>query len=55
MTLFKWAYGALALIAAVVLAVSFFMQDVKPITKITLLIQSVGFGWVCGAYVCADV
>ena len=48
MKLFKWAYGALALVAVIFLIISFFMQDTTPITQITLLIQSVGFGWICG-------
>ena len=55
MKLFKWTYGALALIATVFLIISFFMPDVKPLTQITLLIESVGFAWICGAYVSADM
>lgn len=43
-----WIYGALALVAAIFLSASFFMQDVRPLTQIALLIQSVGYGWVCG-------
>ena len=54
MKLFKWAYGALALVAASCLVISFFMQDVKPLTQITLLIQSVGFGWICGFAIGSD-
>ena len=48
MKLFEWAYGALALITTVFLIISFFMPDVNPLTQISLLIQSVGFGWTCG-------
>lgn len=55
MKLFKWAYGALAFVAAAALVASFFVQDVKPITQITLLIQSVGFAWICGAAVGAEM
>jgi hypothetical protein len=55
MKLFKWGYGALALVAAIALIASFFIQDVTPITQITLLIQSVGFGWICGAAIGTDM
>lgn len=55
MKLFKWGYGALAIAATIVLIVSFFIQDVKPLTQITLLIQSVGFGWLCGFAIGADM
>ena len=55
MKLFKWAYGALTLITSIVLAVSFFMPDINPITQITLLIQSVGFGFVCGLAIGSDM
>lgn len=55
MKLLKWGYGALALVAAIVLIASFFIQDVKPLTQITLLIQSVGFGWLCGFAIGADM
>ena len=48
MKLFKWAYGVLALIASSVLIASFFLLGINPITQITLLIQSIGFGWICG-------
>lgn len=54
MKLFKWAYGALAIVSATCLVISFF-QDVNPITQITLLIQSVGFGWVCGFAIGGDM
>lgn len=55
MKLFKWGYGALALVATIVLIISFFMQDVKPLTQISLLIQSVGFWWICGFAIGADI
>lgn len=55
MKLFKWGYGALAIAATIALIVSFFIQDVKPLTQITLLIQSVGFGWLCGFAIGADM
>ena len=51
----KICYGALAIVAATVLAVSLFMQDVKPLTQLSLLIQSVGFGWMCGFTIGADM
>ena len=54
MKIFKWAYGALALVASVCLVVSFF-TDVNQITQITLLIQSVGFGWICGFAIGGDL
>ena len=54
MKLFKWAYGAIALAAATCLVISFF-QDVNPITQIALLIQSVGFGWICGFAIGGDM
>ena len=50
---FKWAYGALAIIAATCLIISFFV-DTSPIGQITLLLQSVGFGWICGFAMGAD-
>ncbi len=53
--LFKWAYGALAIISAVTLVVTFFVQDVNPIGQVTLLVQSVGFGWICGCYFGSDM
>ena len=49
MKLFKWGYGALAAVTTIVLIVSFFVQDVSPIAQIALLVQSVGFAWICGA------
>lgn len=55
MKLFKWAFGALSLVAATVLTITFFMQDINPISQITLLIQSVGFGWLCGFATGGDV
>ena len=54
-TLFKWAYGALAIAAATALIVSFFIPDAKPLTQITLLIQSVGFGFISGMAIGADM
>lgn len=48
MKLLKWGYGAISIVAAIALAASFFMQDINKITQITLLLQSVGFGWICG-------
>ena len=55
MKLLKWAYGALAIVAATCLAISFFMQDINPITQISLLLQSVGFGWICGFAIGSDM
>lgn len=55
MKLLKWAYGALALVTFATLIVSFFVQDVNPIGQITLLIQSVGFGWICGFAIGGDM
>lgn len=55
MKLFKWAYGALAIAAAIVLIVSFCVPGTKPLTQITLLIQAVGFGWICGFAIGTDV
>ena len=55
MKLFKWAYAAIALVATTVLTISFFMQDVSPINQITLLIQSVGFGFVCGLVIGSEM
>lgn len=54
MKLLKWGYGALALISAICLVVSFF-KDVNPIAQITLLIQSVGFGLICGFAIGGDM
>ena len=48
MKLFKWAYGAIALVATTFLIMSFFMQNATLGNQISLLIQSVGFGWVSG-------
>lgn len=50
MKVFKLIYGALAIICAAVLATSFFIADVQPINQITLLIQSVLFGFASGMY-----
>jgi hypothetical protein len=55
MKLLKWGYGTLALVAAITLIASFFMQDVEPIAQIALLIQSVGFGWICGLAIGTDM
>ena len=55
MKLFKWGYGTLAIVATIVLIVSFFIQHIKPLTQITLLIQSVGFGWICGFAIGTDM
>ena len=55
MKLLKWGYGALSIVAAVTLAISFFVQDVNPIAQITLLLQSVGFGWLCGFAIGAEM
>lgn len=55
MTLLKWGYGALSIIATIFLIVSFFIPDTTPITQITLLLQAVGFGWVCGFAMGTDV
>lgn len=55
MKLFKWGYGTLALVTTIVLIISFFIQDVNPLTQISLLIQSVGFGWLCGFAIGADM
>lgn len=55
MKLFKWAYGALSIAAAIVLIVSFFVPGAKPLTQITLLIQAVGFGWICGFSIGSDM
>ena len=52
---FKWAYGALAVIASSVLIASFFMADVKPIAQLTLLVQSLGFGFISGMCVGAEL
>jgi hypothetical protein len=52
---FKWSYGALSVLAAATLLISFFIHDVNPIGQITLLIQSVGFAWICGAAFSADM
>lgn len=48
MKLFKWAYGILAIVTTICLVVSFFVPSVNPFTQISLLIQAVGFGWICG-------
>lgn len=48
MKIFKWGFGVLALVGAVVLAITFFMQDISPVNQIGLLMQSVGFGWLSG-------
>ena len=48
MKLLGWTYFALALIAAVPLGVSFFVNDVNPISQLALLIQGVGYGFVSG-------
>lgn len=55
MTLLKWGYGALALTASICLVVSFFAQEVNPVTQITLLLQSVGYGFVCGLAIGSDM
>ena len=55
MTVFKWVYGALSIISAICLIVSFFIPGTTPITQITFVLQSVGFGWVCGYAMGADV
>ena len=55
MKLFKWGYGAFAIAAATCLAISFFVQEVNPTTQITLLLQSVGFGWICGFAIGSDM
>jgi hypothetical protein len=55
MTVYKWGYCALSIISAICLIVSFFIPDTTPITQISLLLQSVGFGWVCGYAMGADV
>ena len=47
-TFMKWAYGALAIAAAIVLIVSFCVPGTKPLPQITLLIQAVGFGFISG-------
>ena len=54
MRLLKWCYCALAVVATTVLAISFFMQGIDPIVKITLLTQSVGFMWAFGVAIGAD-
>lgn len=55
MKFFKWAYGVFALTGVFFLTISFFMQDVKPLTQISLLIQSVGYGWICGFAIGEDM
>ena len=55
MKLFKWAYGALALVASIALIISFFIPDTTPGAQITLLINSVGYGFVSGIYVGKDL
>lgn len=55
MKLFKYAYGALSIIATIVLLVSFFLPDVTPVTQITLTLQAVGFGFICGMGTGADM
>ena len=54
MKLFKWGYGALSIAATICLIVSLFLPDVKPITQLTFVLQSVGFGWLCGFAIGAD-
>lgn len=54
MKLFKWAFGALAITTTIVLIVSFFVPGIQPLTQISLLIQSVGYGWICGFAIGAD-
>ena len=55
MKLFKWGFAALSLAATICLAISFFMQDVKPITQITLLIQSVGYCFISAFAIGAEM
>ena len=55
MKLFKWAYGALAIVATIFLIVSFFVPGTTPLTQITLLIQAVGYGWICGFAIGTDM
>jgi hypothetical protein len=51
MKLFKWAYGALSIISTIALIASLFIPDINPLIQITLVLQSVGFGWICGVSV----
>ena len=51
---FKWIYGILAAVTTITLLGSFFAHDVNPINQVILLVQSVGFSWICGAYSGAD-
>lgn len=55
MKVYKWAYGALSAVTTITLIVSFFVQEIRPISQIVLLVQSVGFAWICGACVGTDV
>ena len=47
---FGIAYLILSLVAAAVLGISFFAVTSTPITQLTLLLQSVGFGVVSGLF-----
>lgn len=55
MKLFKYAYGALSIFATIFLIASFFLSDVTPVTQLTLTLQAVGFGFVCGMGTGADM
>ena len=55
MKFIKYIFGALSLVASVALISSFFMTDIKPITQITFVIQSVGYGFVSGFGFGADL
>ena len=46
---FKWAYLALSVAALIAVGISLFV-DVSPITQISLMVQSVGYGFVSGMY-----
>lgn len=45
----KWAYLALSVAALIAVGISLFV-DVSPITQISLMVQSVGCGFVSGMY-----
>lgn len=47
--LLKWGYTLLAAMASITLAISLFVPEVSPINQMTLLMQSVCFGWLSGA------